>query len=50
MTYDINNIKELIAKNKGSWPKKRLDNLQEKLILTEERLKQVDAGKSRDIV
>lgn len=46
LTKDIDSIKELITKNTGSWPKKRLDDLQEKLTLTEERLKQVDAVKS----
>lgn len=48
LTKDIDSIKELITKNTGSWPKKRLDDLQEKLTLTEERLKQVDAVKSRE--
>lgn len=38
----------MITKNTGSWPKKRLDDLQEKLTLTEERLKQVDVVKSRE--
>lgn len=48
LTKDIDSIKEYITRNTGSWPKKRLDDLQEKVTLSEERLKQVDAVKSRE--
>lgn len=42
LTKELENIKMVISQKSDSWPKHRIDDLEERRVLTEERLKEVD--------